>query len=250
MQGSPLFRRLSTLAGLDAADQARIEELCKNVRQVPRKGYIVREGDRPEYVHVMLKGWAARFKTLQDGSRQIVDFVIPGDFCDLHVALLSEMDHGIVALTPCSVARIDEAEIAKLTSENNQIVRAMWWSTLVDQGILREWVLNVGRRNAYGRIAHLLSEMHFRMNRVGLVEHERLALPVTQEELADATGLTSVHVNRTLQRLRRENLVEVRGGMLTLLDVPGLHEAAGFNPNYLHVRRRAHDRPPFFVPVD
>jgi CRP-like cAMP-binding protein len=195
----------------------------------------------------MLKGWAARFKTLQDGSRQIVDFVIPGDFCDLHVALLSEMDHGIVALTPCSVARIDEAEIAKLTSENNQIVRAMWWSTLVDQGILREWVLNVGRRNAYGRIAHLLCEMHFRMNRVGLVEHERLALPVTQEELADATGLTSVHVNRTLQRLRRENLVEVRGGMLTLLDVPGLHEAAGFNPSYLHVRRRVHDRPPFFV---
>ena len=238
MQESPLFRRLSTLADLDGGDQARLDDLCKNVRQIPRKDHIAREGERPEYVHVMLKGWGARYKTLQDGSRQIVDFVIPGDFCDLHVALLSQMDHGILALTPCSVARINEAEIAKLTSENNRIVRAMWWSTLVDQGILREWVLNVGRRDAYERIAHLFCEMHFRMKRVGLVEHERLALPVTQDELADATGLTSVHVNRTLQRLRREKLVKIGGGSLTLLDLAGLQEAAGFDPSYLHVKRR------------
>jgi CRP-like cAMP-binding protein len=186
----------------------------------------------------MLSGWAARYKSLRDGSRQIVDFVIPGDFCDLHVALLSEMDHGIVALTKCTVARIDEDEIAKLTSENNRIVRAMWWSTLVDQGVLREWVLNVGRRDAYERLGHLLCELHFRMKRAGLVQDNQLALPLTQEQLADATGLTSVHVNRTLQRLRGEKLVKIGRGQLTLVDVSALQDAAGFDPAYLHVKRR------------
>jgi CRP-like cAMP-binding protein len=186
----------------------------------------------------MLSGWAARYKSVQNGGRQIVDFVIPGDFCDLHVSLLREMDHGIVALTPCSVARINEAEIAKLTSENSRIVRAMWWSTLVDQGILREWVLNVGRRRAYERVAHLFCEMHFRMKRVGLVEGDRLALPITQEQLGDATGLTAVHINRTLQRFREENLIEIGSGSLTLLDPQALQEAAGFNPAYMHIKRR------------
>ena len=238
MSESPLVQRLSILADLDPEDRSRIAELCKDTRQIPRKGHIAKEGAPAEYVHVMLSGWGARYKTLRDGSRQIVDFVIPGDFCDLHVSILREMDHGILALTPCCVARINEKEIANLTSENNRIVRAMWWSTLVDQSILREWVLNVGRRNAYERIGHLLCEMHFRMKRVGLVEDDRLSLPVTQEELADATGLTSVHVNRTLQRLRREKLIELGEGMLTLLDVAALREAAGFDPSYLHIKRR------------
>ena len=186
----------------------------------------------------MLSGWGPRYKTVRSGARQIVDFVIPGDFCDLHVALLSAMDHGIVALTPCRVARIGQDEIAKLTSENSRIVRAMWWSTLVDQGILREWVLNVGRRDAYERVSHLLCELHFRMKRVGLVEDGRLALPLTQQELADATGLTAVHMNRTLQRLRGEKFIEIGGGTLTILDAAALQEAAGFDPNYLHVKRR------------
>jgi CRP-like cAMP-binding protein len=114
----------------------------------------------------------------------------------------------------------------------------MWWSTLVDQGVLREWVLNVGRRDAYERISHLLCEMHFRMKRVGLVEDDCLSLPVTQTELADATGLTPVHVNRTLKRLRNQKLIEIGQGTLTLLDPPALQDAAGFDPSYLHVRRR------------
>lgn len=238
MPGSPLVRRLSTLAKLDAEDRSRIETLCQDVLKVSRRKDITKEGDRPEYVHVMLSGWGARYKTLRDGSRQIVDFVLPGDFCDLHVALLSEMDHGIVALTPCRVARINQAQIAALTSENSRIVRAMWWSTLVDQAVLREWVLNLGRRNAFERVGHLLCELHCRMMRLGLVDHDRLSLPLTQEELADATGLTAVHVNRTLQRLRGEGLIELSGGELALLDVAKLQEAVGFDPSYLHIKQR------------
>ena len=238
MADSALVRRLNTLADLDAEDRSRIADLCKDIWQIPRRSHVAKEGDRPEYVHVMLSGWGARYKTLRDGSRQIVDFLIPGDFCDLHVTLVRAMDHGIVALTPCKVARIHEEQIAQLTSENSRVVRAMWWSTLVDQAILREWVLNVGRRDAYERVSHLLCEMHFRMKRVGLVENDRLALPLTQEELADATGLTAVHLNRTLQRLRREKLIEMASGWLTLLDAPALQEAAGFDPSYLHIKRR------------
>ena len=238
MSESPLVRRLSTLADLDAEDRSRLSALCQNVVKVSRRTDITKEGDRPNYVHVMLRGWGARYKTLRNGTRQIVDFVIPGDFCDLHVALLREMDHGIIALTPCSVARIDQAQIAALTSENSRIVRAMWWSTLVDQSILREWVLNVGRRDAFERVGHLLCEMHFRMQRVGLVEDNRLSLPLTQDELADATGLTTVHMNRTLQRLRNDSLIQLQQGMLTLLDVTALQKAVGFDPAYLHVQRR------------
>jgi CRP-like cAMP-binding protein len=119
------------------------------------------------------------------------------------------------------------------------LTKALWWATLVDEGVLREWILNVGRRDAYERIAHLLCEMHARMKMVGLVEDGRLALPLTQQELADTTGLTAVHVNRTLQRLRKENLIEMSKGMLTILDVDGLREAAGFTGNYLHIKRRS-----------
>ena len=238
MSDSPLFSRLSTLADLNAEDRTRLTALCQDVLKVARRQDITKEGDRPEYVHVMLRGWGARYKTLQNGQRQIVDFLIPGDFCDLHVALLSKMDHGIVALTPCSLARIDRAQIAALTNENSRIVRAMWWSTLVDQAILREWVLNVGRRDAFERVGHLLCEMHFRMERVGLVEDDRLALPLTQDELGDATGLTAVHMNRTLQRLRSDGLIELGGGMLTLLDVAALRNAVGFDPSYMHIERR------------
>jgi CRP-like cAMP-binding protein len=147
-------------------------------------------------------------------------------------------DHGIVALTRCKVAYIPSADLDVLTTDHNGLTKALWWATLVDEGVLREWVLNVGRRNAFQRIAHLLCEMHARMQMVGLVEKDRLALPLTQEELADATGLTSVHTNRTLQRLRKENLIEIGGGMLTVLDVDALREAAGFNGNYLHIQRR------------
>ena len=238
MSENALVQRLSTLAELSDEDRLQIAELCTDTRQVSSKRHITKEGERPDFVHVMLEGWGARYKTARDGGRQIVDFLVPGDFCDLHVTLLREMDHGIVALTPCRVARINEQQITALTQTNHKIIRAMWWSSLVDQAILREWVLNVGRRKAFERIAHLMCEMHFRMQRVGLVDDGQLSLPVTQQELADATGLTPVHVNRTLGRLRGESLIEFKGGMLTILDIKALQAAAGFDPSYLHVKRR------------
>lgn len=240
MGDSALVRKLSTVADLNAEERSCLNDLCKDVRRIPRRADITSEGDRPEHVHLMITGWAARYKLLPDGSRQIVDFLIPGDFCDVQVTLLEQMDHGIVALTPCRVAHITGDSIDRLASENARIARALWWATLVDEGILREWIVNIGRRDAHERVAHLLCEMHARMKLVGLVDDGRLELPLTQEELADATGLTAVHINRTLQRLRSENLIELGAGMLTILDVPRLQETAGFKSNYLHIKRRLH----------
>jgi len=239
VQYGPLVAKLATVADLRESDVEQLIGLCDDVRTVPAKKDILSEGERPDHVHVIVDGWAARYKTLPSGARQIVALLIPGDFCDLHVAILGHMDHGIVALTRCRVAYIPSADLDALTANHNGLTKALWWATLVDEGVLREWILNVGRRNAMERIAHLLCETHVRMKMVGLVDGDRFALPLTQEQLADATGLTPVHVNRTLQRLRSDNLIEIGSGTLTIPDVSALREAAGFNGNYLHIRRRA-----------
>lgn len=238
MTYGPLVAKLQTVADLRDGDMKDLLALCEDVRIVPARRDIIAEGDRPEEVHVMIEGWAARYRMLPNGSRQIVAFVIPGDFCDVHVTVLGHMDHGIVALTRCKVAYIPGAELDVLTSNHNELTKAMWWATLVDEAVLRNWVVNIGRRDAFERVAHLLCELHVRMKMVGLVEADRFNLPLTQEVIADATGLTAVHTNRTLQRLRRENLIELGGGMLTVLDVARLQQAAGFDPSYLHVKRR------------
>lgn len=234
----PLIARLETVADLRDEDRASLAALCRDVRLVPAKRNLISEGERPEHIHLIVDGWAARYKLLDNGARQIVALLIPGDFCDLHATVLGHMDHGIVAITPCQVAFIPPAEINELTSHHNGLTRALWWSTLVDEAVLRSWVVNAGRRDAYQRIAHLMCEMHARMKMIGLVTEDQLELPLTQDELADATALTPVHVNRTLQRLRNEGLITFRSGQLTVLDVPKLQAAAGFDPNYLHIRRR------------
>ena len=238
MPESTLIRRLKIFADLSEDEERRLTDLCSDVRQTPAKQDIICEGERPKHVHLVLRGWAARYKVLPDGARQIVAFLIPGDFCDLHFTVLEQMDHSIVALSPCTVAYIDTREIDRLTLESSRIARALWWSTLVDEGVLRTWVVNNGRRDAYERIAHILCEMHARMKMIGLVADERLDLPLTQEELADATSLTPVHTNRTLQRLRAEGLIDLKSHVLTIKDLKGLQRAAGFDPSYLHIRRR------------
>src|SRR5947209_9321867 len=238
MPESTLIRRLNIVGDLSEDDERRLTGLCTDVRQIPAKQDILCEGERPDHLHLILGGWALRYKVLPDGSRQIIGFLIPGDFCDLHVTILGQMDHGIATITPCKVAFFNDGQFERVTSESSGIARAFWWSTLVDEGVLRNWIVNVGRRHAYQRVAHLFCELHERLKIVGLVADDRLDLPLTQEDIADATGLTPAHTNRTLQRLRGEGLIELRSHVLTLRDVGGLRRAAGFDPTYLHIRRR------------
>jgi CRP-like cAMP-binding protein len=187
-------------------------------------------------VHLILEGWAARYKILPDGRRQFTAFLIPGDFCDLHVTILKQMDHGILALTSVTVASIPHGEMNELTESRPELTRALWWATLVDEGVLRAWLVNLGRREAYERVAHLMCEMHARMKNVGLVHGGAFELPLTQEQLADALGLTAVHVNRMLKRLRDEGLIRTGSKTLTILDADALGKASGFDPSYLHAQ--------------
>jgi len=239
MRYAPLIAKLATVAEIRQEDVDKLIALCDDMRTVPAKQDIMQDGERPDQVHVIVDGWAARYKMLPKGSRQIVAFLIPGDFSDLHVAVLGQMDHAITAITRCRIAYIPSAQLDMLTSDHNGLTKALWWATLVDEAVLRAWVVNNGRRDAAERIAHLFCEMHLRMQIAGLVDvGDRFNLPLTQEVIADATGLTPVHTNRILQKLRKDGLVDLRSGMLTVLDLPGLKEVAGFDPSYLHVKRR------------
>lgn len=238
MPNSAILRKLSIFADLDGPEMTLLDEATSDVRKTAARRDIISEGERPEHLHLIIDGWATRYKILSSGSRQITAFLLPGDFCDLHTTILGHMDHAIGALTPCRVAWIPSDWFDRLTAEHSGLTRALWWGTLLDEAILRNWVVNIGRRDAYERIAHLLCELHARMQMIGLVDDDRLELPITQEELADATGLTPVHVNRKLQRLRGDNLIELSGGVLTIKNVAELKRVAGFDPSYLHIKRR------------
>lgn len=234
---NPLIRKLETVAELSEEDRRALLALCTDVRDVKAKRDIIAEGDRPDHVHLVVDGWAARYKLLDDGTRQILAFLIPGDFCDLHITVLGQMDHGIVALTPCSVAYVDTDLLDEITERQGRLTRALWWTTLVDEAVLRAWIVNLGRRDALQAVAHLMCEMHLRMKSVGLVEDGRFEMPLTQEELADTVGLTPVHTNRVLQRLRAEGVITFKSKKLEIHDIGRLREIAGFNPSYLHIEK-------------
>ena len=230
-----LAHRLDAFTRLSPDDKAAIAQLSKVARVVQPRRDLIREGETPKFVYLMVDGWACRYKTLPDGRRQIVAFFIPGDFCDLNVYILKEMDHSIGAITRLSVADISRDDMDALTSRHPRITQGLWWEALVNAAIQREWTLNIGQRTAYERIAHLLAELHIRLKTVGLAQNGSCDFPLTQTDIADATGLTPVHVNRTLQELRRDDLIILERRQLTIPDLRKLMDAAMFNPNYLHL---------------
>ena len=235
---SVAVRKLEHGAELTENDRRRIDEALEDVLTFARGGDLVQEGDRPEHAHVVLEGFACRYKVVRDGGRQIIGWLVPGDFCDLQVHLLGAMDHSITALTACRVARVPPQAVRDLTSQE-RILQALRWSTLVDEAILREWMVGMGRRPADRQIAHLICELLHRLRSVGLAEGNRLDFPVTQEEVADTVGMSSVHVNRVLQQLRGEGMIAQEGRVLTVLDEPRLCAFAEFDPNYLHLTPRS-----------
>lgn len=233
---TPLLLRLNTYSKLSQADTQALESLSRSpAHEISPRRDLIREGDNPHHVRLVLEGWACRYKTTREGQRQIVGFFIPGDFCDLNVFVLRHMDHSIGAITRLRVAQIAPERMEKVTAEHPRISQAFWWHELVNASIQREWLLNMGQRSAYERLGHLFVEIFFRMRTAGLADTDGCEFPLTQNDLADATGLTSVHVNRTLQDLRREGLVELERKQLRLPNLPALMNASGFNPNYLHL---------------
>ena len=232
-------RKLSRFADFSDEELAALERLSAQPEHRPRGRDLIRQGDRPDVVHLLLSGWAFRYKVLNDGKRQIVGYLLPGDICDLHVTLLDEMDHSIGLLTDAEVVTIPSREMHEVMERHRAIERALWCATLVDEAILREWLTNVGQRDAFTRIGHHLCELWHRMMSVGLVnEHDQFDLPLTQEVLGDTLGLTSVHINRTVKRLREDGLIALKQKRLTVLDPKRLMKLTGFEPDYLHLGKQ------------
>ncbi|MEA1832664.1 Crp/Fnr family transcriptional regulator [Methylobacterium durans] len=229
------IRKLELRASLSEADRHALEQATAKVMQVEANRDLIAQGDAPEHAFVILEGFACRYKLLPDGGRSIVAYLIPGDGCDLHASILPRMVHSIGTLTPCLVARIPYQTIKELAAYHPNIYKALWWSVLVDEAILLEWLVGVGRRPADKQVAHFLCEMMVRLQAVGLVAENSYRLPITQSELADTAGLSHVHVNRVLQDLRKERLIEQKRRGLLILDIERLKTFAGFVADYLHL---------------
>jgi CRP-like cAMP-binding protein len=202
-----------------------------------RSQFIVRERELAKHSCVMLSGYSIRSKVVATGDRQIVAIHMKSEVVDLQNSMLKVADHSVQMLTEGEVAMIPREEIVKLTLERPKIGHAMWIDTLVDAAIFREWIANVGRRDARTRIAHLLCEFSVRLRVAGLGENTHYELPMTQEQLADSTGLTSVHVNRTLKGLEKEGLIErASPRAISIGDWRKLAKVGDFDTDYLHLR--------------
>lgn len=235
---SSLIRKLEHFVRLSQNDRAILDRAAsERVRKFGPRVDIAREGDRPKDVHLILSGWACRYKQLEDGRRQVVSFFLPGDLCDLNIFILREMDHSIGTITQVSIADLSRDFFDEMSAGHPRIVTAFWWESLVNAAVQREWTMNLGQRTALERMAHLLCEIFFRLRIAGLTREDSCDFPLTQADLADATGLSKVHVNRTLQELRSTGLIVLKGKLLVVPSLERLMNAGLFNANYLHMDR-------------
>ena len=231
-------QKLEGMAALDPADIAVLERATENPRTYAAKQDMIREGDRPGPVFVVLDGWACRYKILPSGSRQIMAFLLPGDACDLHIGMLSEMDHSLQAITPARVALIPGDEMAVMLEDYPRIATAMYKAQLIDEGTLRAWIVSMGRRSSIERVAHLMCELYLRTIVANGIPEGEVALPISQIVFADALGMTPVHINRILRELREAGAMAFSRGNLRVIDPVKLVQIAGFDENYLHRRQK------------
>jgi len=245
---SPLFEhpilarmvhKLESRARLDEGDRKALLGLRFVERTYEPAAYLTREGKAATHSALILEGFAFRQKLGIDGGRQIVSFHVPGDFVDLEGALLRAADHNVQMLTRCRVAAIPVRDIIALIDSHPRVARALWIDTLIDASIYREWIMNVGRRPAKLRLAHLYCELAQRLKRAGLGDESGYRMPMTQEQLADATGLTPVHVSRSLRALEAEGLIRRDGRFVSIPDWQRLREECDFSELYLHLDQAA-----------
>jgi CRP-like cAMP-binding protein len=234
---SKLIRKLETIASLSELEKEALCKLPMRFRNVDEDTDIVREGETPSDCCMVVEGFVCRYKVLQKGQRQIMSFHIAGDIPDLQSLHLEVMDHSIGAKAPTRVAMIPHAALNELTLKFPGVMAAFWRDTLIDAAVFREWLAGVGRRTAHQRIAHVICEVFVRMRAVGLAKEDSFELPVTQAELGDSLGLSTVHVNRVLQDLRKDELITMRSKFVRILDWDRLQIAGDFQPDYLHLRR-------------
>ena len=231
----PFLMRLRRLTKLGEGDIAAIERACGAQRKVRAKADLVREGDRPERLHILLDGWACRFKLLLDGRRQITALLLPGDICNLDSLYVSRSDYGVAALTVCTVTTLDLKTLRRLTDKHPPISRALGFLLAVDNAMLTERSACLGRRSAREHLAHFLCETLMRLTLVSRAHGNGYTVPITQEEIGDVLGLTAVHVNRVIQSFRNDGMIERSGHDLIICEWSELRQIAAFRPDYLHL---------------
>lgn len=239
----PLIRKLENYVQLSDIEKRSLMQAEAHIRDVEARCDIIQERQEVEGATLVLEGFACRYRLLPDGRRQILGYMLPGDMCDPRIFLLDRMDHSIATISRAKIAVWPRKSVLGLTSLYPRITRAFWWCALVDEGIAREWLVSLGQRTALERLAHLICELYHRLKAIDLVNANGFDFPVTQAELGDTLGLSAVHVNRTLQDMRRERLVRLAGRRLTVLNLEALSTIAMFNPNYLRLDRTRAARP-------
>jgi CRP-like cAMP-binding protein len=223
---------------LSAEEKQALGDAVERLEAVARGRIVVAEGDPQTSSRILVEGICARRKMLADGRQQITAVHLPGDFFDLHSFGLKVLDHDVVALTPARLAVVPHAALRKFTETLPHLARMLWLSTLLDAAMHREWLTSAGRRSALEHLGCFFCEIANRYNVVGIGGEGRWPFPLSQEELADVCGLTSVHINRTLQAIRQEDLADLRGGEIIVPDLDRLAAAVGFDPAYLHIGPR------------
>src|SRR5215216_245362 len=230
-------RRLESILTLSEEDVRLLAEMPTTVRSYQADQDIVREGDMPSQCCLLLDGFLCRHKIAKGSNRQIMSFHVPGDIPDLHSLHLRRMDHNLTSLGPSVVAFVPHTYFRGVLPRSQQLTHALWRETLVDAAVFREWVVNVGAREAIARVAHLLCEIKLRLQVVGLVRDSTFTLPCRQTDIADACGITAVHTNRVIQELRAKGLIEWEGKTVTILRWDELARIGDFSPEYLHLRK-------------
>ncbi|HEV2747915.1 MAG TPA: Crp/Fnr family transcriptional regulator [Allosphingosinicella sp.] len=241
-EADPLRRLLLKFRSRDAVSDEEERVLRDSVREIRdmAEGRVIVEADvMLGECTLLIDGMVARYKDLADGQRQIMELHVPGDFLDLHSFLLKRLEHNVGAMTPVRLALVPHDAIRRITEQHPHLARLLWFSTLLDAAIHRERILSVGRRTALARISHLLCELYVRLRVVGLTDGLRFRLPLTQADIADACGLTAVHVNRMLRKLRDEDLLTFRGGDVVIHHWERLQRLAEFSSAFLYLEPRA-----------
>jgi CRP-like cAMP-binding protein len=234
-----LIRKLESIATLSDEERQAIQSLPVRIHKLDARQDIVRDGDVPTHCCLILDGWACRYKLLSGGKRQIFSFHIAGDIPDLQSLNLHILDHSVATMKPATVAFIPHESLRKLAADFPRIGTLLWRDTLIEAAIFRQWMVGMGRRSAFERIAHLFCELYLKLQAVGLAKNYSCPLPTTQVDLADALGLTSVHINRVLKEMRGQSLITLRSSTLVIKAWDELLRIAEFDPTYLHHEKRA-----------
>ena len=227
------LRRLRKRDTISPAEEKAIRGLVAETRRVPAHRCLIREGQPLQQSLLLIEGWLARAVDMESGERLFTEIHIPGDFADLHSFTLKRLDHDIIALTDCTIGVVPHDRLYDLTAKIPHLGWVYWYTTNVDASIHRQWTVSIGGRNALARMAHLICELFIRLEVVGLTDGLSCEFPLTQQQLAAALGLTPVHVNRTLQEIRRRGFIELHDRRLRILDFDALKAAGGFDPSYL-----------------